>query len=154
MAMTELAAAGPPPAAVVIAAARSAADALRDRGLPHDPEAAREALELAASRALDAWAPGIDEETDLPGSAEWLGFPGPDSIRGRWRRRRIDGTPKWPEPHQKFGKNVWTYREIAVHKALEPGRGRPGQRRGPQQRTRAARGTRALSPESGEPGGS
>ena len=95
----------------------------------HLPDAAIliQAARGEGPRALDRWAPAIDQLTDLAGAARFLGLKGPDSIRRRMTRTRADGTRKWPVPDQRFGRSpAWTYRTLVLHYAAAPGRGHPG----------------------------
>lgn len=107
--------AGLPDAATLVAVARAAMAATGARK--------RE----AASRALNRYAPGIDQYTDMAGAAVFLGLKGKNSIRRRTTRTRADGTREWPEPDETFGRTpVWSYRTLVIHKAESPGQGHPG----------------------------
>lgn len=116
-----------PDAGTLIAAARAAMTGIE---VPADPGKAAKATERrhrAAGRALDKWAPAIDEMTDLAGAAAFLRLKGPDSLRRRRFRIRADGTRDWPEPDQQFGRSpAWKLRTIVIHQAEAPGRGHPG----------------------------
>lgn len=113
-----------PDAAVLIEAARQAM-----REIPADPLDRARTAELrreAASRALDQWAPAVDEMTDLAGAAEFLGARLDTVKRRRWRAR-ADGTPDWPDPDVEAGQaRAWKFRTIVLHQAGTPGRGRHG----------------------------
>lgn len=106
------------------------------QGLPeasHLISVAREALEGGtvgdAHRALDAYAPGVDELIDAAAAAEWLGISVSSIYRER-SRVRADGSPGWPEPDDKFGRSgAWRYRTLALHRATMPGRGSAGRGR-------------------------
>jgi len=83
----------------------------------------------AASRALDAYAPAVDEVADAPAIAEWLGISSASIYRER-SRTRADGSAAWPEPDGKFGRSgVWRYRTIVLHRASMPGQGSAGRGR-------------------------
>jgi hypothetical protein len=114
-----------PDAKDLIAAARAAmADA---QNIPSAPAAAREKRRETANKVLDQWKPAIDELTDFAGAAAFLGLKGPDSLKRLKYSPRVDGTPGWPEPDQKFGRTpAWKYRTIVLHRAESPGRGHPG----------------------------
>jgi hypothetical protein len=120
-----------PHADELIAAAKQAMEEAEP--LPANPAAATSKRRQAANRVLDQWKPAIDELTDPAGAAEFLGLAGRDSIRKKQFRTRIDGTPEWPEPDQRFGRSpAWAYRTIVIHLAEAPGRGHPGMVRGPR----------------------
>lgn len=96
---------------------------------------AAERRRKAASRALDRFAPAIDEEIDTTAAAAFVGYADPGTIRTLRRRTRADGTRYWPEPDRKFspssdplgrggGSAVWKYRTIVIAQAEAPGKGR------------------------------
>jgi hypothetical protein len=111
-----------PPAGELIAAARAAMQA-------DGPE--------AASKALDEYAPGIDQYVNTQGAAEFMGYADAGTVRRMRRRKRADGTAEWPAPDQEFGWQerhygpgpkwaVWKLRTIVLARAEAPGRGHPG----------------------------
>lgn len=113
-----------PDAAMLIEAAREAMRTVRDDPLDREQTAARR--RRVASKALDQWKPAIDEQTDLPGAAEFLGARLDTLKRRRWRAR-ADGTPDWPKPDIEVGRTLgWSYRTIVLHQAEAPGRGHHG----------------------------
>jgi len=118
-----------PAAAILIQAARTAtAEAATGR---RDPA-------RAARRALDQWAPAIDQLADAAAIAAYLGIS-PRSISRIRLRTRADGTSQWPEPDGRFGRSdVWTYRTIILHRAAMPGRGHPGSALGRRRSDRPA----------------
>ena len=123
------------------------------REVPDPPAEAAEAAEAArqrvaarrhtaASKALDQWAPAIDQLTDQIGAAAFTGLTY-NSVRRKRNRTRADGTREWPEPDPRFRPDdagesrfpggtgarktaLWTYRAIVLHLAEAPGRGHPG----------------------------
>lgn len=110
-----------PDADTLITAARKAMTEAGD-----DPDRRRQ----AATRALDAWAPAIDQYADVAGAALFTGLAA-ESIRRMKRRLREDGTRQWPEPDSRFGGSpVWHYRTIVIARAEAPGHGHPGMRLG------------------------
>lgn len=112
-----------PDAAVLVEAAREAMRSVQ--GPPGDPKVI-ERRRKAASKALDGWAPAIDEVADLAAAATFLGARA-DSIRRRMWRARADGTPDWPPPDLELGQSKgWRYRTIVLHQAQMPGRGHRG----------------------------
>lgn len=114
-----------PDAATLIGVARQAMREVQP--VPRDPAAAAEKRHRAASKALDQYAPAIDELVDLAGAAAFLGLRGPDSLRRRQWRARADGTPDWPEPDVELGQSKgWKLRTIVLHQAEAPGRGHHG----------------------------
>ena len=126
-----------PDAAVLIEAARTA---MREaQGTRRDPA-------KSANRALDRWAPGIDQLTDIAGAARFLGLKSVHSLRRNLWRTRADGTRAWPEPDQVFAGGfggdtpAWTYRTIVLHRAEAPGRGHPGATLGRDYRKRVKEG--------------
>jgi hypothetical protein len=120
---------GLPPAQALIDIARTAAMKAAP-AIPDDPDKAakaREARLKAASKALNQWAPDVDQMTDIAGAAVFLGRKSDHSIRRKRFRTGADGTPEWPPPDRVFGRSpVWTYRTIVAHLAIAPGRGHPG----------------------------
>lgn len=128
-----------PPVGELIDAARTAMAAA---AVPRDPARAAEKRRQAASKALDRWAPAIDQLTDQIGAARFTGLTY-DSVRRKRNRVRADGTREWPEPDPRFARDdgevprfpggtgarktaLWTYRAIVLHLAEAPGRGHPG----------------------------
>ena len=120
------------------------------REVPDPPAGATEAIKqraaarrrTAASKALDQWAPAIDDLTDQIGAAKFTGLTY-NSVRRKRNRIRADGTREWPEPDPRFRRDegeesrfpggtgarksaLWTYRAIVLHLADAPGRGHPG----------------------------
>lgn len=96
-------------------------------------DAARKALRGGtaedARRALDAFAPAVDELADVAAAAQWLGMSKASVYRER-SRVRADGTPGWPAEDAMFGRSpAWTYRTLALHRAGMPGQGSAGRGR-------------------------
>lgn len=107
---------------MLIEAARQAANEAKN--LPADPVKAAERRRQAASRALDAWKPAIDELADFAAAARFLGVRDADTLRRRQFRVRLDGTRGWPGPDAELGASKgWYYRSIVLHEAMAPGRG-------------------------------
>src|SRR5580704_15044573 len=114
-----------PDAATLIEVARQAMREVQP--IPRDPAAATEKRRRIAGKALDQYAPAIDEVVDLTGAAAFLGLRGPDSLRRRQWRARADGTPDWPKPDLELGQSKgWKLRTIVIHQAEAPGRGHHG----------------------------
>jgi hypothetical protein len=113
-----------PNAEELITAARTAMNKIHRR----DPDEQATARLKAGSKALDRWAPDIDQLTDLKGAAAFLGYTGGAPTITRMRQRtRVDGTPEWPEPDARFGRSdAWRYRTIVLSRASAPGHGHPG----------------------------
>jgi len=112
-----------PDVSVLVETARKA---MSETPAPADPVEAAEVRRQAASKALDRWAPGIDEVVDLDGAAGFLGKT-PDYVKRRQYRARADGTPDWPKPDVAFGRSKgWTLRTIVVHQATGSRRGQHG----------------------------
>lgn len=110
-----------PDAQTLIAAARKAMT-----GITGDSPEAGEQRREAASRALDRWAPAIDELTDYAGAARFLGLA-VGSVRRMKGRTLADGTRQWPEPDGRFGASpAWRYRTIVIGRARSPGHGHRG----------------------------
>lgn len=79
--------------------------------------------------ALDAYAPAIDEATDVAGAAAWLHIARTTISRER-SRRRPDGTTRWPKPDYPAGRSgSWRYRTLVLHRAAMPGQGSAGRGR-------------------------
>lgn len=79
--------------------------------------------------ALDAYAPAIDEATDVAGAAAWLRIERATISRER-SRRHPDGTPRWPKPDYPAGRSgSWRYRTLVLARAAMPGRGSAGRGR-------------------------
>jgi len=114
-----------PDAAYLTEVARTA---MRDiQPVPRDPAAVPEKRRQAAGKALDPWAPGIDEVVDLAGAAVFLGAPSADAVKRRQYRARADGTRDWPRPDVEFGRSKgWKLRTIVVHQAEGNRRGHHG----------------------------
>lgn len=94
---------------------------------------AREALGAGtmedASRALDVYAPAIDQLADVTAAAEWLGISRASIYRER-SRTRADGAPAWPASDATFGRSgAWRYRTLVLHRAGMPGQGSAGRGR-------------------------
>jgi hypothetical protein len=130
---------GLPDAQTLINAARAAMATV-----PDAPPGAGDAAKLrvverrrrAASGALDAWKPAIDQEINTPQATVFMGYS-KGTIAKLRQRKRIDQTPEWPEPDNRYfpsddplgrggGPVVWKVRTIIIARAEAPGRGHPG----------------------------
>jgi len=84
-----------------------------------------------ASRALDPWAPAVDELADAAAAARFLGLKVTTVYMERWR-----GT--WPPSDVPLGRSgLWRYRTLVLHRAQMPGRGSAGRGRPSRARTAA-----------------
>jgi hypothetical protein len=121
-----------PDSRTLIEAARAAMNAVQPaRGDTPDAIAAKR--RQAASRALDAWAPHIDELADFAGVAAFLGLKGPNSLKRNAYRIRSDGSRMMPDPDATFGRTpAFKYRSIVLSQAEAPGRGHPAMLHGPR----------------------
>jgi hypothetical protein len=95
--------------------------------LPGDPGKAAEARRRAASKALDAYRPEIDELVSTAEAAMFMGYKNGQTVSRMRIRTRADGSRAWAEPDAQFGQSpAWRIRTIVLHQAQAPGRGHPG----------------------------
>jgi hypothetical protein len=118
-----------PPKDELIAAAREAMAGVKGK-------AARRA---AARRALNQYAPAIDQLADVAAATEFMGFAR-GTIARISQRIREDGSREWPEPDLRVGgRPAWKYRSIVICRAEAPvNRGQAGGMARARQRTAKA----------------
>lgn len=109
-------------------------------GQPDLPDL-RDLVELVRAqgpKALDQYAPEIDELANMTEAAAFLGIK-PESLSRSRQKVRSDGSRYGPEPDRTFGRSpAWRYRSLVLHKVSAPGLGGSGKfRPGESGRARA-----------------